>query len=138
MRLLNKGVPFCWDEATQYSFEALEHALTSSPLLSRPDYGKDFLLYLAIAESIICKVLVQEDDALEEHVIYYLSRGLIGPTLNYTHVEKLALAIVHVVQSFHHYILLRKTIVVVVVNHFKYVLTRQVIGGKISGWIVIM
>jgi hypothetical protein len=47
MHLLKKGVPFCWDEVAQCSFEALKCALTSSPLLSPPDYGKDFLLYLA-------------------------------------------------------------------------------------------
>jgi hypothetical protein len=123
MRLLKKGVPFCWDEATQCSFDVLKCALTSSPLLSPPDYGKDFLLYLVVAESTIDMVLVQEDDALEEHVIYYLSRGLVGPELNYSHVEKLALEVVHVVQWFCHYILLRKTTVVVIVNPFQYVLT---------------
>jgi hypothetical protein len=37
-------------------------------------------------------VLVQEDDELHEHVIYYLSQNLVGPELNYSHVEKLALA----------------------------------------------
>jgi hypothetical protein len=130
MHLLKKGVPFCWDEATQCSFEALKHALTSSPLLRPPDYNKDFLLYLAAAESTIDMVLVQEDDLLEEHVIYYLSRGLVGPELNYSHIEKLALAAVHVVQRFHHYILLRKTTVIVIVNPFQYVLTRRVIGRK--------
>jgi hypothetical protein len=40
-------------------------------------------------------VLVQEDDELHEHVIYYLSRTLLGLELNYTHVEKLALVVVH-------------------------------------------
>jgi hypothetical protein len=112
MHLLKKGVPFCWDEVAQRSFEALKHALTSAPLLSPLDYGKDFLLYLAATESTIGMVLVQEDDALKEHVIYYLSRGLVGPELNYTHVEKLALAVVHVVQWFCHYILLRKTTII--------------------------
>jgi hypothetical protein len=58
-------------------------------------------------------VLVQEDDLLEEHVIYYMSRGLVGPELNYSHIEKLALATVHVVQRFHHYILLCKTTIIV-------------------------
>jgi hypothetical protein len=138
MRLLKKDVPFYWDEAAQCSFEALKCALTSAPLLRPPNYNKYFLLYLAAAESTIGMVLVQEDDLLEEHVIYYLSRGLVGPELNYSHVEKLVLAAVHVVQWFRHYILLRKTTVIVIVNLFQYVLTRRVIGGKISRWIVIL
>jgi hypothetical protein len=123
MCLLKKGVHFCWDEATQLSFEALKHALTSSPLLQPPNYNIDFLLYLAAAESTISMVLVQEDDLLKEHVIYYLSQGLVGLKLNYSHVENLYLEVVHVVQCFHHYILLCKTTIIIIVNPFQYVLT---------------
>ena len=43
-------------------------------------------------------VLAQEGDDHSEHVIYYLSRALIGPELAYSHVEKLALAEVHAVK----------------------------------------
>jgi hypothetical protein len=82
MHLLKKGVPFCWDEAAQGSFEALKCALTSAPLLRPLNYNKDLLLYLVVVESTICMVLVQEDDTLEEHAIYYLSRGLVGLELN--------------------------------------------------------
>jgi hypothetical protein len=95
-------------------------------------------LYLVAAKSTIGMVLVQEDDMLEEHVIYYLSRGLVGLEINYSHVEKLVLAVVHVVQRFRHYIMLRKTTVVVVVNLFQYMLTQCVIDGNISRWIVIL
>ena len=77
MRLLNKGVPFLWDDFAQRSFDALKKALTSAPILSPPDYRRDFILYLVVAESTIGMVLVQEDDALVEHVIYCLSRGLV-------------------------------------------------------------
>lgn len=42
-------------------------------------------------------VLVQEVDAFKEHVIYYLSCGLVDPKIRYSHVDKLALAAVHVV-----------------------------------------
>jgi hypothetical protein len=73
MRLLKKGVPFHYDEATQCSFEALKHALTSAPLLRLPNYNKDLLLYLVVADSTIGMVLVKEDNLLEENVIYYLS-----------------------------------------------------------------
>jgi hypothetical protein len=123
MHILKKGVPFFWDESAQGTFEALKCALTSAPLLQPPDYNRDFLLYLVTTESNISMVLVQEDDMLEDHVIYYLSRGLVGPELNYSHVEKLTLATVHVVQRFCHYILLHKTTVITVVNPFQYLLT---------------
>jgi hypothetical protein len=138
MRLLKKDVPFLWDEAAQRSFDALKYALTTAPLLWPPNYNKDFLLYLAAAESTIGMVLVQEDDSFSEYMIYNLSRGLVGPELNYTHLEKLALVVVHVVQWFRHYVLFRKTTFLVVVNPFQYILTRQIIGGKINRWMVIL
>jgi hypothetical protein len=112
MHLLKKDVPFHWDDVAQCSFEALKHALTTAPLLRPPNYNKDFLLYLAAAESTIGMVLVQEDDFLSEYVIYYLSRGLVGLELNYSHIEKLALAVVHAVQWFCHYVLFHKTTVI--------------------------
>jgi hypothetical protein len=138
MRLLKEDVHFHSDEAAQCSFKALKRVYTSAPLLWPPNYNKDLLLYLVTTESTIGMVLVQEDDLLEEYVIYYLHRGLVGPELNYSHVEKLALAAVHDVQWFRHYILFRRTIVIVVVNPFQYMLTRHVIGGKISKWIDIL
>jgi hypothetical protein len=73
-----------------------------------------------------------------EYVIYYLSRGLVGPELNYSHIEKLVLAVVHDVQRFRHYVMFRKTTIIVIVNPFQYMLTRRVIGGKISIWIVVL
>jgi hypothetical protein len=138
MCLLKKGVPFYWDDATQHSFDALKYALTIAPLLRPPNYNKDFLLYLAAAESTIGMVLVQEDDLFLEYVIYYLSRGLIGLKLNYSHIEKLALAAVHAIQWFCHYVLFRKTTVILVMNPFQYMLTRRVIGRKIGRWMVIL
>jgi hypothetical protein len=63
---------------------------------------------------------------------------LVGPELNYSHTEKLALAVVHDVQWFFHYILFCNTTVIVVVNPFQYMLTRWVIGVNISRWIVIL
>jgi hypothetical protein len=98
MHLLKKDVPFYWDDAAQCSFATLKHALTTTPLLQPPNYNKDFLLYLATAKPTIGMVLVQEDELFSEYVIYYLSRGLVGSKLNYSHIEKLALAVVHAIQ----------------------------------------
>ena len=67
-------------------------------------------------------VLVEEDEELHEHVIYYLSRNLIDAEIRYSHVEKLALATVHAVQRLRHYILLRQTLVVAHVNPFQFII----------------
>jgi hypothetical protein len=73
------------------------------------NYAKDYILYLDSSTSTIGMVLVQEDDDGTEHVIYYLSKILSRSGLWYSHVEKLALATIIVIQRFHHYIKLRTT-----------------------------
>ena len=78
---------------------------------------------MVVAESTIGMVLVQEDELFLEYVIYYLSRGLVGLELNYSHIEKLASETVHAVQRFHHYIVFCKTTVIAIMNPFQYVLT---------------
>jgi hypothetical protein len=118
MHFLNKYIPFFWEKSTQRSIDALKHALITTPLLWPANYNKDFLLYLVAAESTIGMVLVQEDDSFSEYMIYYLIRGLVGLELNYSHIEKLALAVVHAVQWFCHYVLFRNTTIIAVMNPF--------------------
>jgi hypothetical protein len=79
MRLLQKDVPFIWDELAQCSFDALKHDLTHTPLIHPPNSVRDYILYLVASASTIAMVLVQEDDNGIEHVIYYLSKRLFWP-----------------------------------------------------------
>ena len=99
MRILKKDTTFCWDEWAQECFDALKWALASTLVISLPNYICDILLYVAASMETIGMVLVQEDEELQEHVIYYLSWNLIDAEICYSHVEKLALATVHAVQS---------------------------------------
>jgi hypothetical protein len=50
----------------------------------------------------------------------------------------MALAVVQAIQRFRHYILSRKTTVVSNCNPMQHILTRQLLGGKYSKWIVIL
>jgi hypothetical protein len=113
-------------------------SLTRAPLLFPPDYSLDYFLYLVASDYTIGMVLVQEDDANDEHVIYYLSRSLTPTEIKYLHVEKLALVVVQVVQCFRHYILSRKTTVISHCNPMQHILKHQLLGGKYSKWIVIL
>ena len=71
-------------------------------------------------------------------MIYYASKNLLDSETRYSCVEKLALATVIVVQKICHYILLHTTTVLADQNPMYYILTRQVLGGKYSHWIVIL
>jgi hypothetical protein len=72
------------------------------PLFHPPNYMRDYILYLVTSTSTISMVLFQEDDDDTEHVVYYLSKTLIGPKIQYSHVEKLYLVVVIIVQFFLH------------------------------------
>ena len=72
MHILKKDTTFCWDEQAQESFDALKQALASVPVLSPPEYSRDFFIYVATSMETIGMVLVQEEE-IQEHVIYYLS-----------------------------------------------------------------
>jgi hypothetical protein len=84
----------------------------------------DYILYLVTSTSTISMVLVQEDDNDTEHVVYYLSKILIGHELGYSHVEKLEFATIIIVQRFLHYILLHKTIVIFYSNPMYHILNH--------------
>ena len=122
----------------QHAFDNLKHALTHAPVLQPPYYTKDYSLYGATSLSTIGMVLVQTREHDLEHVIYYASKSLLDFETRYSHVEKLSLAMVIMVQNFCHYIFLRTTIVYADSNPMYYVLTRQVLGGKYSRWIIIL
>ena len=73
----------------------MKRSLELAPVLSPPDYSREFFIYVVMSMEMIGMVLVQEDEVLHEHVIYYLSRNLINVEIHYSHVEKLSLAIIH-------------------------------------------
>jgi hypothetical protein len=110
--LLHHDIPFRWDEHAQTTFDDLKSSLSNAPLISPPDYDRDYILYLSASVVSVAGVLVQLGDDGHEHVIYYISKNLSGPPLKYNHDEKLTLAVVLAVQKLRHYILLRTTKVV--------------------------
>ncbi|CAL2271126.1 unnamed protein product [Prunus armeniaca] len=101
-RLMKKDVPFVWDEACHNEFESIKKYLSSSPLLGAPIPGKPLILYIAAQERSIGALLAQENESHKEQALYYLSRTLTGPELNYTPIEKTCLALVFAIQKLRH------------------------------------
>ncbi|GKC19210.1 reverse transcriptase domain-containing protein [Tanacetum coccineum] len=63
------------------------------PMLTTPMEKEELIVYLATAKEIVCAVLMTKREA--KHMpIYFVSRALSGPELNYTSMEKLVLALI--------------------------------------------
>lgn len=78
-------------------FDALKDVLFRASLLYTLNYQRDYSLYLVDAISTIEMLLVQEDDVGISHPIYYLSQNLNDTEIRYTHIEKLALAVIQAI-----------------------------------------
>jgi hypothetical protein len=109
-------------------------ALSNAPLISPPDYNRDYVLYLSASSISVAGVLIQLGDDGREHVIYYVSKNLLGPPLKYNHEEKLTLVVFLIVQKMSHYILLYTTKVMADSNPMQYLLSRrQIMEKKFDG-----
>ncbi|XP_040940047.1 uncharacterized protein [Gossypium hirsutum] len=68
-KLLQKNVPFVWDDQCQESFEKLKQMLTEAPILTLPELGNDFIIYSDALLSGLGCVMMQEGK-----IIAYASR----------------------------------------------------------------
>jgi hypothetical protein len=74
--LTRKGEPFIWTDHYKRAFTGLQHALTSSPVLLLPDYGRPFMLYTN-ASNYATSVILEQDDALgHSHLVAFYSKLL--------------------------------------------------------------
>jgi hypothetical protein len=76
LRLLHHDIPFRWDEHAKTTFDDLKVALSSAPLITPPDFDRDYILYLLALAVSVEGVLIQQWDEGWEHVIYYNSKNL--------------------------------------------------------------
>ncbi|GKE72930.1 reverse transcriptase domain-containing protein, partial [Tanacetum coccineum] len=63
-------------------------------MLMAPMEKQELIVYLAAAKETVSAVLMTEREA-KQMPIYFVSRALRGPEINYTSMEKLVLALVH-------------------------------------------
>ncbi|KAD4586584.1 hypothetical protein E3N88_24185 [Mikania micrantha] len=85
---------FQWTVEADQAFQALKKCLEELPALTAPRQGEVLQLYLSASEKAVCSVLLVERDGIQTPV-YYVSRALTPPEINYTMLEKLVLALVH-------------------------------------------
>ncbi|XP_070667421.1 uncharacterized protein [Malus domestica] len=125
---------FAWTTEHQAAFTQIKVSLTTPPVLVPPRRGKPLKLYISAAEESIGCLLAQDNDAGREQAIFYLSRNLNPPEINYSTVEKLCLAVFFAASKLRHYMLPSVTQVIAQTDVIRYMLTRPIVKGRIGKW----
>ncbi|XP_070668999.1 uncharacterized protein [Malus domestica] len=103
-RLLQKDVPFQFDEECESAFKQLKEKLTSAPIIVPPGWSLPFELMCDASDYALGAVLGQRKDK-QPHVIYYASQTLNDAQLNYSTTEKELLAVVFALDKFRSYLI---------------------------------
>ena len=77
-----------WDVKQDSAFQALEIALSTAPILAKPDFERSFILDTDTCQYAVGAVLSQIGNDGVEHPIYYHSRVLSPAEENYSVTEK--------------------------------------------------
>nr|KYP59710.1 Retrovirus-related Pol polyprotein from transposon 17.6 [Cajanus cajan] len=129
---LRKNDRFAWTEECEKAFGELKQALTSPPILTKPQTDLPLLVYLSASESAVSTVLVQERGN-SQLPIYFVSRVLQGAEVHYQKIEKLALTIVIIAWKLRHYF--HSYEMVIRTDHpIRQVLQKPDLAGRMMKW----
>ncbi|XP_057811635.1 uncharacterized protein LOC131025866 [Salvia miltiorrhiza] len=120
-KILRKGTKFLWTAECRAEFEDLKVYLAKLPTLTKPVPGETLYLYIAKGS--------------HQKPIYFVSRIIQGPELNYTEIEKAALAVMVTARKLRPYFLSHRVVVRTALP-FRQVLGRPDLSGRMVKWAV--
>ncbi|XP_022019252.1 uncharacterized protein LOC110919288 [Helianthus annuus] len=136
-RLLEKDVPFVFDEEYLRSFEFLKEKLVSAPILVSPDWSLPFELMCDASDYAVGAVLGQRREK-HFHPIYYASKTLNDAQENYTTTEKELLAVVFAFDKFRSYLVLSKTVVFTDHSALRHLFQKKDAKPRLIRWILLL
>ncbi|GKE69905.1 reverse transcriptase domain-containing protein [Tanacetum coccineum] len=81
-------------EEAEAAFRQMKEHIAKLPMLTALEEQEELIVYVATSKEAVSVVLMTEREA-RQMTIYFVSRALRGPEVNYTSMEKLVLALVH-------------------------------------------
>ncbi|GJU41129.1 reverse transcriptase domain-containing protein [Tanacetum coccineum] len=111
-------------------FKQMKKLIAELPTLTVPMEKEELIVYLAAAKEAVSAVLMTERKA-KQMPIYFVSRALRGPEINYTPMEKLVLALVHASKQLKRYFQAHP-IIVVMYQPIKQILSRPEVAGRLQ------
>ena len=136
--LLRKEVEFNWNPERQKAFEDLKLALSKAPILSPPDWEREFHVTLDASGWCLGAILWQYDAKRRECPIYYASRQMSQAETRYSTTEREALAVIYACKKFRHYLLGYRIVFHTAHDSLKYLVNKPDLSGRIARWILLL
>ena len=136
-KLLQKEVPFEFNQGCKEAFDKLKSALTTTPIIQPPDWTLPFEIMCDASNYAIGAVLGQRVGK-QTHVIHYASRTLNSAQCNYSTTEKELLAIVFALDKFRSYLLGCKVIVFSDHSALRHLLAKKESKPRLIRWILLL
>ena len=102
--LLSTERQFKWSPECQHAFESAKALLSSAPVLAAPDFSLPFKLEVDASAMGAGAVLLQESSSGFDHPVCFFSKKFTKAQLNYSTIEKEALALLWALQHFEVYV----------------------------------
>lgn len=98
-----KDTPFKWTTECNTAFKYLKGVLSSTPVITMPDFNIPFKVYTDASMEAVGAVLAQDRNGLER-VVVYASQSLTSPERRWSTFDRELWAIVCAIRQFRHYI----------------------------------
>ncbi|KAK1618768.1 hypothetical protein QYE76_024285 [Lolium multiflorum] len=135
--LLQKDVPFVFDDDCKEAFETLKKALTTAPVVEPPDWNLPFEIMCDASDFAVGAVLGQRVDK-KLNVIHYASKTLDAAQRNYATTEKELLVVVFACDKFRPYIVDSKVTIHTDHAAIRYLMTKKDAKPRLIRWVLLL
>ncbi|GKA20275.1 reverse transcriptase domain-containing protein [Tanacetum coccineum] len=132
LKKCTKKSDFQWTPKAEEAFKQMIKLITELPTLTAPREHEELIIYLVAAKEAISAVLMTDREG-RQIPVYFVSRTLRGPEVNYTPMEKLVLALLSASKRLKRYFQAH-TIVVITNQPIKQLLSSLEISGRMLKW----
>nr|GEX57603.1 reverse transcriptase domain-containing protein [Tanacetum cinerariifolium] len=129
-KLASLNSDFHWTTEAEEAFKQMKQLIVELPMLTTPMEKEELIVYLAATKKTVSAVLMTKKEA-KQMPIYFVSRALRGPKLNYISMEKLVLALVHASKRLKRYFQAHP-IVVITDQPIQHILSRLEVAGRLQ------
>ncbi|GJV81275.1 reverse transcriptase domain-containing protein [Tanacetum coccineum] len=112
------------------AFRQMKEHIAKLPMFTALEEQEELIVYLAASKEAVSAILMTEREA-RQMPIYFVSRALRGPEVNYTAMEKLVLALVHASKRLRRYFQAHP-IIVITDQPIKNILSNPEVAGRMQ------